>query len=122
MEGKKKTLVFGGSLKPERYSHKAIRRLNNTGHPVVSIGGRSGWVEDVVVLRGHPELKEIHTITMYMGEQRQEEHEEYLLSLSPDRIIFNPGAENHRLFAKAKSAGIEVMEACTLVLLSTGEF
>ncbi len=122
MEGKKKTLVFGGSLNPERYSHKAIKRLAREGHPVVSIGGRAGWVDHIVVLRGHPELKEVDTITMYMGEKRQEEHEEYLLSLSPNRIIFNPGAENRRLFAKAKKEGIEVYEACTLVMLSTGEF
>ncbi len=117
-----KTLVFGASLKEVRYSNIAIRRLRDHGYPVVAVGGREGEVLDVQILRGHPDLSDIHTITMYMGEDRQKDHYEYLLGLNPTRIIFNPGAENQELADLAEKAGIEAIKACTLVMLSTGQY
>lgn len=118
-----KVLVFGASLKKERYSNLAINMLRDYNHDVVAIGGRAGTVRDVEILTGHPEFDEpIHTISMYMGAARQEEHIDYLLGLKPKRIIFNPGAENPKLAAMAKERGIEPWEACTLVLLRTGQF
>lgn len=117
-----KTLVFGASLKEERYSNIAINRLRSYDYPVVAIGGREGEVLDVKILKGHPDLKDIHTITMYMGAERQSEHYDYLLSLNPSRIIFNPGAENQELSDLASDKGIEVVDACTLVMLSTGQY
>jgi histidine triad (HIT) family protein len=116
------TLVFGASLKEERYSNKAVKMLRSHSQEVLAIGGRSGAVEDVDILTGHPELSGVDTITMYMGEDRQQEHEDYLLSLKPRRIIFNPGAENRGFALKAKEEGILVEEACTLVLLRTGQY
>lgn len=116
------TLVFGASLKEERYSNKAIKLLKSYNHNILAIGGREGNVDDVEILKGHPQLQNVDTITMYMGEDRQEEHEEYLLSLNPRRIIFNPGAENRKLALKAKDQGIKVEEACTLVMLRTGQY
>lgn len=118
----KKTLIFGASTNPQRYSNKALLMLQEYDHPIVAIGGRVGAVADVSILTGHPELEGIHTVTMYMGEQRQKEHEDYLLSLKPERIIFNPGAENTGLYLRAKKEGIEVINACTLVMLRTGQF
>jgi len=118
----KNTLVFGASLKPERYSHKAIVMLRDHNHAVKAIGGRAGTVEGVDILEGHPELEDIDTITMYMGEDRQSDHEAYLLSLNPRRIIFNPGAENATFAAKARAQGIVTEDACTLVLLRTGQY
>ena len=116
------TLVFGASLKAERYSNKAIKMLRSYEHPVLAIGGRKGAVEDVDILTGHQKLSGVDTITMYMGEDRQQEHEDYLLSLKPRRIIFNPGAENRGFALRAKEQGIVVEESCTLVLLRTGQY
>jgi len=117
-----KTLVFGASTKPERYSHKAIKMLEEYNHEIAAIGGRQAALGNVEIHTGHPALNTIHTITMYMGERRQADHEEYLLSLNPKRIIFNPGAENMSLYTKAKAKGIEVVNACTLVMLRTGQY
>lgn len=116
------TLVFGASLKDERYSNKAIRMLLKNNHNILAIGGRKGIVEGVSVLTGNPELSGVDTITMYMGEDRQQDHEDYLLSLKPRRIIFNPGAENRGFALRARENGIIVEEACTLVLLKTGQY
>lgn len=116
------TLVFGASTKDERFSNKAIRMLLDYNHNVLAISGREGDVEQISILVGHPELSGVDTITMYMGEERQKEHEDYLLSLRPRRIIFNPGAENRGFAQKAKDNGILVEEACTLVMLRTGQY
>ncbi len=118
----KTTLVFGVSLKPERYSNIALRLLKEYKHDVVAIGGRKGTVEGIDIFTGHPPLKGIDTITMYMGEERQKDHEEYLLSLKARRIIFNPGAENRKFAQRAKELGIITEEACTLVLLRTMQY
>jgi len=117
-----KTLVYGASTNPQRYSYTAIHRLRHYGHEVVAIGIREGAVNDIKLLTGHPELKDIHTITLYLGSSRQSDHIDYLLSLSPQRIIFNPGTENHHFAQQATANNIEVLEACTLVLLSTGQY
>ena len=116
------TLVYGASTNPERYSNKAMKMLKEYGHNIVAIGGREADFEGTKIMTGHPQLKGIDTITMYLGEGRQREHEEYLLSLEPRRIIFNPGAENISLYRKARESGIEVIEACTLVMLRTGQY
>ena len=116
------TLVFGASVKPERYSNKAMRMLKEYGHLIEAIGGRENDFEGTKIVTGHPALDNIDTITMYMGDARQSDHEDYLLSLKPRRIIFNPGAENVSLAKKARDLGIEVVEACTLVMLRTGQY
>ncbi|MBL7766017.1 MAG: CoA-binding protein [Chitinophagaceae bacterium] len=118
----KKTLVIGASEKPERYSHKAIRMLRKHNHPVVAIGNRMGRVEDVAFTKDHQPYQDIDTVTLYIGPAHQPEYYNYILSLKPRRIIFNPGTENDELMAQAKAAGIQCMEACTLVLLSTGQY
>lgn len=119
---KNKTLVFGASLNPSRYAHRAVKKLRADGYDVVAIGGREGQIADVDVMKGHPPMEEVDTITMYVGATRQAEHEEYLLSLKPRRIIFNPGAENRHFAYRARAAGVETIEACTLVMLSTGDY
>lgn len=118
----KVTLVFGASTNPERYSYKAMRMLSDYKHEVVAVGGREGDVNGLQILTGHPVVNNVDTVTMYMGESRQEEHEDYILSLRPRRIIFNPGAENTRLATKARLKGIEVENACTLVMLRTDQY
>lgn len=119
---KNKTLVFGASLKPERISNLVIHRLLKHKQKVLAIGGRQGTVEGIEILKGHPVLDGVHTITMYMGEARQKYHEDYLLSLEPKRIIFNPGAENPEFAFRARKKGIITENACTLVMLTTGQY
>jgi len=118
----KKTLVIGGSSKPIRYSNKAIRKLIAYGHPVESIGAREAIVDFVNIITGKPKIDNIHTITMYIGPSRQAEYYDYLLSLKPSRIIFNPGTENPDFELIARNKGIEVVENCTLVMLDYGLF
>ena len=118
----KKTLVLGASQNPDRYSFMAINRLRQHGHEVVAIGLKTGMVADVPIITGQPELTGIDTITMYMRAERQLPLHEYILSLNPKRIIFNPGAENDLLVKLAHENKIETQEACTLVMLSIGAF
>lgn len=118
----KKTLVIGASENPERYSHLAVQRLRLKGHEVVAIGRRNGTISDVAIQKGKPDIENLDTISIYMNDKNQKEFENYILSLKPKRIIFNPGAENMELAQKALEQGIQPMEACTLVLLSTGQY
>ncbi len=122
MSGIKKTLVIGASENPARYSFLAIKSLRRYGHPVIGIGSRAGKVADVSFSKEKPEEKDVDTITLYLNAKRQEEYYDYMISLRPRRIIFNPGAENEVLKKIAEDNGILVMEACTLVLLSTGAY
>lgn len=118
----KKTLVLGASNNPTRYSFAAIRRLKQMGVEVVPVSNKKGEVEGIPILNGKPKVENIHTVTLYLNPQRQEEYYDYILSLKPDRIIFNPGTENPILMKKAKEAGIEPIIACSLVMMATGEF
>ena len=119
---KKKTLVIGASQNPARYSYLAIHRLNAHQHPVVAIGLRKGTVADTVIETEKIPFEEIDTITLYLNPTRQKEYYDYILSLSPKRIIFNPGTENDELASLAAQKNIQSLEACTLVMLSTGQY
>ena len=118
------TLVVGATDNPERYAYRAVELLQAKGVPVVPIGIKKGLVfgEEILDLRLKPALGEIHTITLYLGPSNQSEWIDYLIGLGPKRIIFNPGTENPLFFQKAEEAGIEALEACTLVMLTTGQF
>jgi uncharacterized protein len=118
----KKTVVLGASDNPERYSNLAIKKLRAHGHPVIAIGKRKTAVEDVPVQQETSSPADVDTVTLYLNPGNQKEYYDYILSLHPKRIIFNPGAENEELKKLAKEKGIEVMEGCTLVLLTTGQF
>lgn len=118
----KKTLVIGASENPDRYSFKAITMLREYSHPVVAIGNRTGKVGDVPFSKDQPQIEDIDTITLYLNAGNQAEYHDYILGLKPKRIIFNPGAENKALAERAQQQGILPMEACTLVLLRTGQY
>ena len=118
----KRTVVFGASPNPARYSYIATKRLRDSGHEVFPVGIRSGEIEGMDIIVGHPEIEEVDTVTMYVGMQNQSEHYHYLLGLKPRRIIFNPGTTNPEFKEMAEEAGIETEEACTLVLLSLGAY
>ena len=118
----KKTLVLGASDNPSRYSYLAIQRLRNHGHPVVAIGRRDTRVADVIITKDKEPAAGIDTVTLYLNPSHQQEYYDYILSLKPKRIIFNPGTENDELVGLAQEKNISTMEACTLVLLSTGQY
>lgn len=119
---KKKTLILGATTNPARYAYLAAHRLVDAGHEIVNIGIKKGAAAGVEIQRAGVVLRDIDTITLYIGPQRQPEYYDYILETQPKRIIFNPGAENPELEALATQRGIEVVQACTLVLLSTGQF
>jgi uncharacterized protein len=119
---KKKTLVLGASDNPARYSYLAIERLRKNDHPVVAIGKKNAQVGDVIIEKEKKPVDNIDTVTLYLNPLHQQEYYDYILSLKPKRLIFNPGAENEELEKLAQQNNIETMEACTLVLLSTKQY
>jgi len=118
----KKTLVLGASDNPSRYSYLAINRLIKNGHPVVAVGKKQTSVAGVDVGKEKKEFDKVDTVTLYLNPLNQREYYDYIISLKPKRIIFNPGTENEELYKLAKENNIQTMEACTLVLLSTGQY
>lgn len=118
----KKTVVLGASDNPERYSYLAVQNLTKQNHPVIAIGRKVGLVNGVNIITNHPAEKEVDTVTLYLNPITQKEYYDYIFSLNPKRIIFNPGTENDELENLAKAKGIQVIEACTLVMLSTGQY
>jgi uncharacterized protein len=118
----KKTLVLGASDNPARYSYLAIQRLRNHHHPVVAIGRRNTSVGDVSITKEKKPFDNVDTVTLYLNPAHQREYYDYILSLKPKRIIFNPGTENDELAELASQQGIESNEACTLVMLSTNQY
>ncbi|MEM1328842.1 MAG: CoA-binding protein [Bacteroidota bacterium] len=117
-----KTVVLGASTNPARVSYSAVHRLKNHGEEVIPIGIKKGSVADIDIINERPELEDVDTITLYLNPQRQEAYYDYILSLQPRRIIFNPGTENPTLVKKAKERGIDTEYACTLVMLATGAY
>lgn len=118
----KPTVIIGASPNQERYSYKATVKLKNYGHTVFPVGMRAGKIEEEAIITDKPSLKNIDTVTMYVGAQNQPAWYDYIFSLQPKRLIFNPGAENKELVDLASSKGIECVEACTLVMLSIGNY
>ncbi|HMU47210.1 MAG TPA: CoA-binding protein [Chitinophagaceae bacterium] len=118
----KKTLVLGASDNPARYSFLAIQRLRKFGYPVVAIGRRHTMVGDVVIDTEKNSYPDVHTVTLYLNPFHQKEYYDYIISLKPQRIIFNPGAENDELAELAQKNSIPTIEACTLVMLSTNQY
>ena len=122
MNKSKKTLVLGASDNPSRYSYLAVNRLRSHGHPVVAIGKKNVMVADVPIEKEKKDWKDVDTVTLYLNPTHQKQYYDYILSLKPKRIIFNPGAENDELADLAIKNGITPIEACTLVLLSTSQY
>lgn len=118
----KKTVVLGASDSPMRYSFLAVRRLKSYDHPVVAIGKKEGRIDDTEIITERPVMEDVDTVTLYLNPAHQKQYYDYILSLHPRRIIFNPGAENSELTKLAKDNGIEPMNACTLVMLGTGQY
>jgi len=119
---KKKTLVIGASPNPARYSYLAVERLSALQHPVIALGIKKGSIGNIEVETEKKPFEQIDTITLYINPFRQKDYYDYILALRPKRLIFNPGTENDELAGMAQQNGIKTVQACTLVLLSTGQY
>jgi uncharacterized protein len=113
---------LGASPNPGRYAFMATTRLHAYGHEVFPVGIKSGDIKGIKILNGKPHIEDVDTITLYLGPQNQPLWYDYIFSLNPKRIIFNPGTENDWLYKQAESKGIEALEACTLIMLSVGNY
>jgi uncharacterized protein len=119
----KKTLVVGASTNVDRYSNKAIKLLRKHHLETLAFGLKAGEVEDVTIKTKFPKSSEdIHTVTMYVGPKNQAEIMDDIIRLNPERVIFNPGTENEEFYEMLQQAQIKYEEACTLVLLNTGQY
>jgi len=118
----KLTLVIGASENTGRYSNRVVRMLHHQNIPVVAIGIKAGEIDGIKIQTGFPKIENVDTVTLYVGEKNQPQYYDYILSLSPKRVIFNPGAENPEFEKKIRAAGIEVLEACTLTMLTVGNY
>jgi hypothetical protein len=118
----KKTLVLGASPNPERYGYLATKKLKTFGHEVLPLGIKKGEIEGIKIENTTPQYEGIDTITLYLSPENQKDYYDYILSLKPKRLIFNPGTENFELMRLAKAEGIETEMACTLVMLSVGTY
>lgn len=117
-----KTLIIGASKKPERYAYKAADRLLSAGYEIELLGRRADQVFGKTIDTELMAYPDIDTVTMYVGPQNQSEYYEYIVSLRPRRVIFNPGTENPEFVEILRENGIIAEEACTLVLLSTNQY
>ena len=118
----KTTVVIGASENPERYSNRVIRMLHHQNIPVVAIGLKAGEIDGVKIQSGFPKVENVDTVTLYVGPAHQSQYYDYIIGLKPERVIFNPGTENPEFEKKVKEAGIEVLEACTLTMLTVGNY
>lgn len=115
------TLILGASPKSDRYSNMAAHSLIRNGYDIVALGARESE-GDFKITSGMPELENIDTVTLYLNPKRQEQYFNYIISLKPRRVIFNPGTENRELEQLLEKNGIESEIACTLVLLNTRQY
>jgi predicted CoA-binding protein len=118
----KSTLVIGASLKESRYSNICVKTLVSGRFPVTAIGLREGLIDKTPVQSGFPDLNDIHTVTLYLGSENQKPWYNYILKLNPERVVFNPGAENQEFEDLLSNAGIEVIEGCTIVMVKGGTY
>ena len=117
-----KTLIIGASNNPERYAYKAAERLMAHGFEIELIGKRPELIFDRTIDTEKKEIEDIDTVTLYISDKFQPEYYDYIISLNPNRVIFNPGTENPEFEELLIQNDIHVEEACTLVLLGTGQY
>ncbi len=118
----KTTLVIGASENPERYSYKAVSLLQNYNIPVYALGNKEGKIGNVEIDMDKLPYSNIDTVSLYLSPKNQEDYKRYIISLKPNRVIFNPGTENPDFYNELSHHGIAHEEACTLVLLNIGMY
>ena len=105
-----------------RYSNYAIQRLVANKYEVVAFGMKKGMVSGIEIDTELLPYKNIDTVTLYLNPKRQKDYYDYIVSLKPERVIFNPGTENPELYKILREYNIDFEAACTLVLLSTNQY
>jgi len=120
----KKTVIIGSNTSPLKYPQQAASMLQEANIKFVPVGVVEGYVlgEKILNIYENPIIENVHTITLYVNPSKQKQWFGYMLGLNPSRIIFNPGTENQAFKSLAESKGIECLNACTLVMLSIGNF
>jgi len=118
----KKTLVIGASENPSRYANKAIHKLVQHNHPVLALGLRAGEVAGIPIQTEREPFEAIDTVTLYVGPKHQPDYYEYIVSLQPQRVLFNPGTENPEFYKILTQNNIAFEAACTLVLLASQQY
>lgn len=118
----KKTVILGATPNPDRYAYRAAKMLVGHGHDIVPVGLKKGEVAGKTIENGQPMIENVDTVTLYVGPQNQQSLYNYIVKLKPKRVIFNPGTENDELMELLDKNGIEPVEACTLVMLSTNQY
>lgn len=118
----KKTVVIGASDNPERVSNQAVIKLKHKGHEVIPVGIKDGEINGLKIIKGKPMIADVDTVTLYVGPKNQAEWYDYIISLKPKRVVFNPGTENPEFETILQKNNIEATEACTLVMLSIGNY
>jgi uncharacterized protein len=120
----KKTVIIGATTNPSRYAYLAAGMLKEYHHEIIPIGIKKGVVYGASILdiNQRPKVSDVDTVTLYIGPQHQPEHYEYILSLKPRRVIFNPGTENPEFEKMVEESGAQAWEACTLVLLRSNQY
>ena len=119
---RKKTLVLGASPNPVRFSYKAVKNLLRNEMDVIAVGVREGLIEDLPILTGTPPIENVDTVSIYIGSSRQADYYDYIFSLKPKRVIFNPGTVNPDFMMRLKREGIEPVDQCMLVMLNEGTY
>jgi predicted CoA-binding protein len=118
----KNTLIIGATPNPSRYAYKAANMLTAKGHTIINVGIKTGSVAGVAIEQPGTVHQDVDTITLYIGPSIQDSYFDYIIKTNPKRVIFNPGTENAALEDLLVQNGIEPVEACTLVLLATGQY
>lgn len=118
----KNTLIIGATPNPTRYAYKAAHMLKSKGHDIINVGIKSGAVAGVDIEKPETIHDDVHTITLYIGPHLQDSYFDYIVKTNPKRVIFNPGTENAELEELLIANAIEPVEACTLVMLTTGQY
>lgn len=118
----KKTVILGATDNPARYAYVAAQRLHLAGIPTEYVSRKKGTLFGKAFLPFGEKVHDVDTITLYLNPQNQVPYYQYIVSLKPRRVIFNPGTENPELESILSENGIESLEACTLVMLSVNAY
>ncbi len=117
-----KNVVLGASPNPSRYSNKVVRSLLKREHEVVPVGTKPGEIKEIEILMGMPDIPDVDTVILYLAPGRQPDYYDYVISLKPRRVIFNPGTTNQEFMDLLNEKDIKTVEDCALIMLNSGEY
>jgi len=119
---KRVVAVLGASENPNAYSHKAVKLLSQKGFEVFAVGKKSGKIDDILIYTNIDYSMKIDTVTLYLSPENQIHYYDWIQSIQPKKVIFNPGTENPELQSILEKSHINYENACSLVLLNLNQF